>query len=83
MAPFIGKSDGKHQVSFSKGEIPNCYLEIEFKLTEAEGHIADDSGDEEVKEQAHVSSRDSKKYEDDLKDLRDQIAELKKETSNL
>lgn len=51
MAPFIGKPDSIHRINFSKSEIPNCYLEIEFKLTETDQLGGDDSGDEEVKEQ--------------------------------
>lgn len=50
MAPFITKPDGKLKVHFAKCEIPNTYLDIEFKLTESEHAGGDDSGDEETKE---------------------------------
>ena len=50
MAPFITKTDGKYRVQFPKCEIPNTYLDIEFKLTESEHGAGDDSGDEETKE---------------------------------
>jgi hypothetical protein len=80
MAPFIGRSDGKHTINFSKGEIPNCQLEIEFKLTEAEGHVGDDSGDEEGKDNNHMStaSRDSRRFDDDIRAMKEEIAELKR-----
>lgn len=83
MAPFIGKPDAKHRINFSKSEIPNCFLDIEFKLTETDAHAGDDSGDEEVKEQVLNESIDAKKYEDEINHLKEQLAEIKRESSGL
>lgn len=48
----------------------NCIIELEFKLTEAEGHQgADDSGDEEVKDttpSTRESVVDTKHFEDEI-----------------
>lgn len=38
MQPFIGRGAVKESLKFPKCEIFNCVLEVEFKLTEAEGH---------------------------------------------
>jgi len=51
MAPFIDKQDGRFKVHFGKCEIPNTYLDIEFKLTESEHGPGEDSGEEDAKEQ--------------------------------
>jgi len=50
MSPFIGKGEMRQKVNFAKCEVPNCFLDIEFKLTESEGGQGDDSGDEDQKE---------------------------------
>jgi hypothetical protein len=68
MAPFIGKTDGKHRIQFAKCEVPNCYLDIEFKLSESsEGAGGDESGDEEVK--GSFASPDNRRNEDEINQL--------------
>jgi hypothetical protein len=47
MSPFISKTDGHYKVHFSKCEIPNTFLDLEFKLTESDHPPGEDSGDEE------------------------------------
>ena len=75
MAPFITKTDGKHKIHFSKSELPNTYLDIEFKLTESDHVGGDDSGDEEEKQPQQTTqlngagSGDSKRYEDEIYQL--------------
>lgn len=78
MAPFIGKQDGHMKVHFAKCELPNTYLDIEFKLTETDHAPGDDSGDEEVKESpvahsSNVGGGDNKRYEDEIERLKEQL----------
>lgn len=80
MAPFIGKQDGHMKVHFAKCEIPNTYLDIEFKLSESDHAPGDDSGDEEVKDSpAHNSSagENGRRYEDEIEKLKEQLQQLR------
>ncbi len=83
MAPFIGRrgSDCKETVRFSKCEIPNCALDIEFQLTELEGGaVAEDSGDEEFKDaKGAEENSDGKTHNDEVKALQQKMVEMKKE----
>ena len=85
MAPFIGKADGRFKVQFAKCEIPNTFLDIEFKLSEAEaGAGGEDSGDEEGKESVYHGNSgsgnvDGKRYEDEIQQLREELQQLKAE----
>eukprot|EP00347_Sterkiella_histriomuscorum_P022510 403338218 len=85
MAPFITKTDGKHKIHFSKSELPNTYLDIEFKLTESDHVGGDDSGDEEEKQpqQTHLNgagSGDSKRYEDEIYQLQQELQKIRIES---
>lgn len=58
-------------------------MEIEFKLTETDNHNGEDSADEDHKEgspnERHGGNHsDSKKYEDEIKSLKEQLQEIKK-----
>ena len=81
MAPFIGKQDGHLKVHFAKCEIPNTYLDIEFKLSESDHPPGDDSGDEEVKDSpannGSSGAGDSKRYEDEIERLKEQLQQLR------
>ena len=57
MAPFIGKTGGSFRIMVSKCEIPNTFLEIEFKVTETQDTSTGDESDEEVKENGSPASR--------------------------
>jgi len=79
MQPFIGRGAVRETLKFPKCEIYNCVLEVEFKLTEAEGHQgAEDSGDEEQKEANIGHEADGKRYEDEVRDLRRQLDEVRR-----
>lgn len=93
MAPFIGKAECREKVRFPKCEVNNAMIEIEFKLVETEGNQgADDSGDEETKDttpttrESHAtttsSSVDTKHFEDEISSLKQQLAQLKRESSD-
>lgn len=55
MAPFIGKQDGKMKLQFTKCELPNTSIEIEFKVHETSDNHGDESGDEETKERESIA----------------------------
>ena len=68
------------KLHFTKCEIPNCVLEVEFKLTELAEGAADDSGEEETKDQMHESTRMTANLEaqksDETNHLKDEIRSL-------
>lgn len=93
MAPFIGKAECREKVRFPKCEVNNAMIEIEFKLVETEGNQgADDSGDEEVKDTTPTKSEssnavsgstiDTKHFEDEIAALKQQLAQIKRESSD-
>lgn len=71
------------KVHFAKCELPNTYLDIEFKLSESDHAPGDDSGDEEVKDSpaSHNAvgggSGDGKRYEEEIERLREQVSQLR------
>lgn len=58
-------------------------MDIEFKLSEAEGNAGEDSGDEEHKEGSHIETQhvDTKKYEDEINALKEHLQEIKRQAN--
>lgn len=83
MSPFIGPPQGAQKLHFPKCEIPNCFLEIEFKLTECHDSKGEESGDEEPKASFVTPSGDhnTQKFEEEISHLREEITQLRNKLS--